>query len=195
MKFTLAVFTTLTVFIISCGPSVSQDEQIEEKTSLKNYDRPLSALISKNLPIEIHIDKSEFWLRVMHADTVVKEYPVVLGTNPSDDKRYEGDRCTPEGTFYIRAKYPHNSWNKFMWVDYPTKESWAKFNQAKKDGEIEKDATVGSEIGIHGVPEGMDFMIDERENWTWGCISLKNKDLDDLYPYIAVKKTKIVITP
>jgi murein L,D-transpeptidase YafK len=55
------------------------------------------------------------------ADTIIiKQYPVVLGGNPVDDKLLQGDLCTPEGNFLIHAKYPHKSWEKFIWINYPT---------------------------------------------------------------------------
>jgi len=47
------------------------------------------------------------------------------------------------------------------------------------------NAHIGGEIGIHGVPHGMDFIIDMKYNWTLGCISMKNKDIDEIYPYIT----------
>lgn len=112
--------------------------------------------------------------------------PIVLGTVPTGDKRQEGDRKTPEGIFRIRDKYPHPDWSKFVWLDYPTAESWHKHRQAKQLGQIDANATIGGEIGIHGVPAGQDNWIDQGKNWTLGCVSLKNADLEALYPYLSV---------
>lgn len=39
-------------------------------------------------------------------------------------------------------------------------------------------------FGIHGVPDGYDHAIDYRNNWTLGCISLKNADVEALYAYV-----------
>lgn len=119
-------------------------------------------------------------------------YPCVFGFNEVDDKRQEGDGCTPEGNFGIRSKYAHKSWKYFIWIDYPTKDSWSKFKASKANGEIESSATIGGEIGIHGVPKGSDGMIADKTNWTLGCISLTNKDIEDLYKSI-VNSTKILI--
>ena len=47
-------------------------------------------------------------------------------------------------------------------------------------------------MGIHGTPEGGDYLIDNKVNWTWGCISLNRKDVDEIYPYIK-KSTEIII--
>ena len=46
----------------------------------------------------------------------------------------EGDRKTPEGTFRILDKRPHQKWHKIMMLDYPTQESWEKFNQPQSPG-------------------------------------------------------------
>jgi murein L,D-transpeptidase YafK len=166
--------------IVSCH---AQDE------SYVNCNQKLQDVIESS-HVNIHdlvikIDKSEYTLSVICDTIVLKEYPVVFGKNPMDDKLMEGDRCTPEGTFNIVSKYPHKSWSKFIWINYPTNDSWRKHNAAKKDGIIPKDANIGGELGIHGVPEGMDKLIDHRLNWTLGCISLKNKDVNELYPYIS----------
>jgi murein L,D-transpeptidase YafK len=150
-----------------------------------------SLKIDKNR-ISILIDKSEFRLYVKSDQRIIKEYPVVFGKNPVDDKLMQGDHCTPEGTFHILSKYPHKEWSKFIWIDYPNKNSWKKHKDAKESGRIPRDAQIGGEVGIHGVPKGMDFLIDTKYNWTLGCISLKNKDVDEIYPYIT-KNTLIEI--
>ncbi|MEM7581203.1 MAG: L,D-transpeptidase, partial [Cyanobacteria bacterium P01_A01_bin.80] len=41
-------------------------------------------------------------------------------------------------------------------------------------------------VGIHGVPQGNDELINERNNWTWGCPSMKNSDVDELYGVVKV---------
>lgn len=133
------------------------------------------------------IDKSDYCL-TLYFDTVrVKSYPVVFGGNPKDDKRMEGDQCTPEGRFNIRSKYPHKKWEKFIWVDYPNAESWAKHKAAKAAGEIPSDASVGGEIGIHGVWEGSDLLVSGRNNWTLGCISMRNTDINEVYDLLGAK--------
>lgn len=149
--------------------------------------------IPKN-ELKIKIDKSEYTLSVYHKSDLLISYPCVFGFNPVDDKHQEGDGCTPEGTFGIRSKYAHRSWSYFIWIDYPNKESWRRFNARKADGTISKDARIGGEIGIHGVPEGMDDMISDRTNWTLGCISLKTADITDLYQCIG-DRSVIEIVP
>lgn len=149
--------------------------------------------IPKN-ELKIYIDKSAYTLSVYHKQEKLITYPCVFGFNAVDDKHQEGDGCTPEGVFGIRSKYAHGSWTYFIWIDYPNKESWRRFNERKAKGTISKDARIGGEVGIHGVPEGMDDLVDERTNWTLGCISLKTAHITDLYKSIG-DGTKIEIVP
>ena len=140
-------------------------------------------------PVRIVIDKSDYELHVYDAQGWFATYPVVFGNNPQLDKKMEGDRCTPEGTFKIAAKRPHQKWCRFIALDYPTRNDIEKFNQRKQRGEVPKNATPGGAIGIHGVWPRDDFMIDRYNNWTNGCIALKNSDVMDLYSYIQVGTT------
>ena len=167
-----------------------------QKVAYANYSRPLSGIIkSEKLDkskISILIDKSDHKLTVRIGDQAVKEYPVVFGRNSSADKLMQGDYRTPEGVFKVVTYYPHRKWSKFILIDYPNEDSWKKHNDAKQAGTIPQNAKIGGEIGIHGVPAGLNSLIDSRENWTLGCISMKNKDVDELYSFIS-KSTVVTI--
>lgn len=148
-------------------------------TARKSLEKPVS-------PMRIVIDKSDYELHVYDAKGWYATYPVVFGADPLKDKKMEGDRCTPEGEFKILSKRPHEKWSRFMLLDYPTQETLVKFNQRKQRGEIPKNATPGGGVGIHGVFPHEDFVIDRYKNWTLGCISLKNTDVQELYSYIPI---------
>ena len=77
-------------------------------------------------------------------------------------------------------------------IDYPNKESWEKFNQRKSQGLIQKNAKIGGGIGIHGTWPNDNIVVDDFTNWTEGCISLKNYDIDELFSYLPVG-TKVII--
>lgn len=130
------------------------------------------------------IDKSDYQLSVLSGKNVVKVNPVVFGTDPVKDKLMEGDRRIPEGSFKVRDFYPHKSWSKFIWINYPTEESFEKHNAAKESNMIYELASIGGEIGIHGTPLGKESLVLSKINWTWGCISMTNKDINDLYQII-----------
>ena len=137
-------------------------------------------------PVRIVIDKSNYELYVYDKLGWFATYPVVFGNNSLDDKKMEGDRNTPEGNFKIANKRVHEKWDRYMGLDYPTSESLAEFNQRKQRGEIPKSASPGGGVGIHGTWPHEDFIIDRYKNWTNGCISLKNEDVEDLYSFVPV---------
>ena len=62
----------------------------------------------------------------------------------------------------------------------------SKHTRAKQTGEIPWNSTIGGEAGIHGVPKLGEWLIDDRNNWTWGCLSLKTKDIDELYDVVNI---------
>ena len=182
-----------------------QSDNSEQKISLPlpterkllNYDRSIAEIISnQNIDrsqTSIAIEKSKYRLTLYYQEKAIKSYPVVFGKNPVGDKFKEGDYKTPEGIFKIRDLYPHRSWSKFIWLDYPNSNSWKKHLKAKQKGKIDSSASIGGEIGIHGVPEGSDYLIVNRKNWTWGCIALKNKDVDEIYNVVRVGTTIEII--
>jgi len=77
-------------------------------------------------------------------------------------------------------------------LDYPTKESYEKFNERKAKGLIPQNATIGGGVGIHGTWPREDYAVDRYDNWTQGCISMKNPDVEELYNLIPVG-TKVQI--
>ena len=197
----------LLILFLACSAGIQKSKEIqkilEEKDSASadipvNYAIPLPNLLDSlginTDQLSVLIDKSDYRLRLMKDTTIIKGYPVVFGGNPVDDKRMEGDQCTPEGEFRIVSKYPHRSWSKFIWINYPTDVSRERHNAARTSGEIPANARIGGQIGIHGVPEGTDFLIDDKTNWTLGCISLKNKDINEIYDYFT-DSTLIRIIP
>ena len=185
-------YACLLFVIISCAnPSPPSNEINEQDESLR--DRMEARHLSAQ-DLHILIDKSDYTLQVKNKDEVLISYDVVFGPDPVNDKRMEGDKRTPEGRFKIRDMYPHRSWSKFIWIDYPNEVSWRKHEESKRTGEIPESARIGGEIGIHGVPERKDGLIDERVNWTLGCISLKNADINELYSCIN-RETWVEIVP
>ena len=146
---------------------------------------PLSVLLDSLGPgldaLELHVDKSDRRLCVMRGTEALRCYAVVLGGAPEGDKRMQGDRRTPEGRFTFRDKYPHQEWHRFAWIDYPNAESRARFERRRASGEIPADADIGGEIGIHGVPEGMDVLITTGVDWTLGCIAMRNADMREVW--------------
>jgi murein L,D-transpeptidase YafK len=136
--------------------------------------------------ITVFIEKSQYRLTVYYDQKPIKSYKVVFGASPQGDKRQEGDMKTPEGILKIKDQYPHPDWSKFLWLDYPNAQSECKHQRAKHTGEIPWNSTIGGEVGIHGVPKLGERLIDDRNNWTWGCPSLKTNDINELYDVVQI---------
>lgn len=157
--------------------SFKKERVLSLRTATKNSYRVL-ILKSK---YEMHIyDSTGEW---------IIGYPVVFGNKDQGDKMMEGDRKTPEGVFHIVCKRRHEKWNSFLALDYPTTESYMKFNARKAKGLIPSGARIGGSIGIHGTWPNEDFAIDQYQNWTEGCISTKNAFIQEIFSMLPVGTT------
>lgn len=175
--------------LVAAGGLLMNRHASSSTLSLPSYKATTSKRVSASMPIapiSIVIDKSSYELYVYDAKGWYATYPVVFGNNSLADKKMEGDRNTPEGSFKIANKRVHDKWARYLGLDYPTQESLAKFNERKRRGEIPSSARPGAGIGIHGVWPHEDFVVDRYKNWTNGCISLKNSDVEDLYQYVPI---------
>lgn len=167
-------------------------------TNLTPEQRYLKALLAKNgykgddsnKPTVIVVHKLSRKLTVYQGITALKTYSIVLGNDPYNDKICQGDTCTPEGVYHIRAKYPHSRWDYFIWLDYPNTQNWLKFAKAKQAGRLPPDADIGGQVGIHGTEDPSRNL--SGINWTKGCVSLMNHDLEEIYPLVN-DKTLVVI--
>lgn len=178
-------FALLSV-LVSSGFFISNHTPVSKHRSLP---------VKKTGPVGafyILIDKSDYELNIYDSEGWYATYPVVFGNNSLADKKMEGDRNTPEGTFKIVSKRIHDKWHRFLAIDYPNKESWEKFYWRKSRSEIPASAKIGGGIGIHGTWPHEDFQIDRYRNWTLGCISMKNEDVEEIYRFV-IPGTKVII--
>jgi murein L,D-transpeptidase YafK len=145
--------------------------------------RKITKRILGNMPsgtVYIIVDKSDYELQVYDDEGWYATYPVVFGNKSQDDKMVAGDRKTPEGTF------------KILMLDYPTKESWEKFNLRKAQGIIPRSASIGGGIALHGTWPNDNIVVDDYTNWTQGCVSLRNDDIDEISEFVH-SGTKVII--
>lgn len=143
------------------------------------------------------VDKSDYRMYVYEDVKLLKIYKVVFGNKDITDKYQQGDRRTPNGTFRIQTKRWDKRWSRFLLLDYPNQESMQKFKQRQANGIIRQGADIGGGIGIHGVEYAsgiLDSYVDRRINWTLGCVSLKNQDVNEIYEIVKVG-TPVVIRP
>lgn len=142
--------------------------------------------------LSIVIDKGRYLVKVLYRQRCIRKYTAVFGPQPLVNKRCEGDRCTPEGVFTIVNKNPGSHYDRFMGISYPNDSAKVRFNRMKANGELPPNATIGGNVGIHGIWPGGDDMIEMGIGWTDGCIALKNKDIEELFTLVDVG-TRVVI--
>lgn len=163
--------------------------------------------IGSGVNLSILVDKSEHTVSILANGTWLKTYHAEFGDGGAGDKEVAGDHKTPEGTFYITQKsilHPTDEYLGARWLrlSYPNIEDatrglrqglidWPIHNEivaAINNGTTPPQYTrLGGGIGIHG-GDKPSFGPD----WTWGCVGLSDKDVEDFYDHVAVG-TKVVI--
>ena len=135
----------------------------------------------------ILVDKSERTLVVFNNGRPIRSYPVSLGLNPVGDKRYEGDKRTPEGIYLIDWKNPNSAFHLSLHISYPNERD---IREATENG-----WDPGGQIVIHGLPTGLIKTSSKYEyDWTDGCIAVSNAAIEDLWRLVE-EGTVIEITP
>ena len=134
------------------------------------------------------VRKIEHTLSLYEGTRVLKIYPIVLGKDPYWAKLYQGDHRTPEGEYHVINKYFHPYWERFMMLDYPTSTNQEIYDWSSDHGllPIREGASpgIGGAIGIHGTED--ESLNRDGINWTEGCVSLFNRDIEELYDLLPV---------
>lgn len=136
----------------------------------------------------IVVYKSKRELLVYSNDMLIKTYKISLGSNPVGDKEFEGDKKTPEGIYFINDKNPNSGYHKNLGISYPNEED---IESAKRIGK-----PAGGDIKIHGLRNGIGIVgkFHRWFDWTFGCIALRNEEIDELYGAVEIG-TRIEIKP
>ena len=142
----------------------------------------------------ILIDKADYELRIYQFGRIVKTFPIELGKNPYDNKQMQGDNTTPEGRYTI-TKLKEGGETRFYKaaeIDYPSQTDSIRFTKLKRAQKIPTDATIGSDINIHGHGHGVRPQAGGR-NWTQGCIALSDEQMDELFPHLNIGTSVYII--
>lgn len=196
----LTAITASCISSVSSVPSERPSESDKRPTlHMNESDVNNRALQLPLVQPRIVVNKSTRRLRLYSGGEVVRTYRVALGANPVDDKKIEGDRSTPEGSFYIFTKNDKSSFYLSLGLSYPNIED---AERGLRDGLINQDeyaqivdainkkamppqqTALGGEIYIHGNGSETD--------WTWGCVALDDKDIRELFDAVEVG-TEVVI--
>jgi murein L,D-transpeptidase YafK len=142
----------------------------------------------------------------------VQEYRIALGQSPVGHKVIQGDNRTPEGQYRIIEKsvgpfggaYGSFLGSRWMRLNYPntwdaelglrkksiSKAQFEQIEKANHEGrEPLKTTKLGGGIGIHGWSGN--WPERDRQNLTWGCISMEQAELEAMYS--IVKKGCVVL--
>lgn len=122
----------------------------------------------------IVVYKGRRQMYLMHNNQILKSYEFELGFAPTGHKRVEGDGRTPEGLYYIDRKNPRSSFHLSVGISYPNAEDRAR---AQAIGH-----SPGGDIFIHGTPS----RYRRDDDWTWGCLAVKNKEIEEIYSMVGI---------
>jgi L,D-peptidoglycan transpeptidase YkuD (ErfK/YbiS/YcfS/YnhG family) len=122
------------------------------------------------------IVKARRQLTLYRNGQAVVSYPVRLGFNGIQEKRYEDDGATPEGHYRVirvRDRGETEFYRAFL-LDYPNADDQRRFQAARRTGAVPARARIGGNIEIHGE-------ADRALSQTLGCVMLGNRQMDALF--------------
>ena len=135
-------------------------------SKFKRYDGPEVT--------RVVVNKTERNMYLMHNEQVLKAYKIDLGFAPAGYKEFQNDGKTPEGRYFINRRNPNSEYHLSLGINYPNEQDVA---YARKMGK-----NPGGDIFIHGGPK---LWRDRKKvDWTWGCISVTNKEIEEVYSMV-----------
>ncbi len=179
-----------------CGPPAPAKGARTPGAVLFDATRDDSALNPMSWAVSIF--KKRHDLTVYYKGRLFKKYDAVFGRNLDlGAKLWAQDRRTPEGVYYIEEKYRSARFEWFLRLNYPNLDDRIRYETMKVNGVVPVDSQgksplVGSSIGIHGTD--VPILNAGHINWTTGCISVGNKDIDELDRLLPVG-TVVIIKP
>lgn len=129
------------------------------------------------------VNKGARRMLLLHNHEVLKNYKIRLGFAPVGHKEIEGDGKTPEGIYLIDRRNPNSRFHLSLGISYPNANDRARATAMGKE--------PGGDIFIHG--QKNPFKRDTGD-WTWGCIAVKNREMEDIYAMVA-NGTPIQLNP
>lgn len=131
---------------------------------------------------QIIVNKGERKMYLMHHDEILKSYEIDLGFAPQGHKQFEGDGKTPEGQYVIDRRNRKSTFYLSIGISYP--------NQKDIEAAQALGKKPGGNIFIHGARRPED---PKGPDWTAGCISVKNREMLEIYTMVRLGTTINII--
>ena len=68
-------------------------------------------------------------------------------------------------------------------VDYPNRIDRIRYDFLRSQGRVPQGKSIGGEIQVHGQLRNWAL----ERNWTWGCVALRNADIEELFDHSDIK--------
>ncbi len=132
----------------------------------------------------ILVNKKHYYLEIQNSGKTVKRYPISLGRDPFKRKIHQDYKTTPEGFYKISGLQKKATFHKAIDIDYPNALDRIRYDFMRAEGLVPEGRGIGGEIQIHGKHPRFGSI---KRNWTWGCVSLRNTDIDEIFGLPALK--------
>ncbi len=133
------------------------------------------------------VDKLSETLLVYRNGNLRHSFPAEFGSNWLGDKLHQGDKATPEGSYYVTRKKERGNtiYYKALLLNYPNAADLTRYQTNVSNGSIPAGIGAGNLIEIHG-HGGRGY------HWTDGCIALADRDMDIVYG-VSTLQTPVVV--
>lgn len=122
----------------------------------------------------ILVDKLAHRCLLLGGGQIEKAYSASLSRNWYARKLQEHDAATPEGKYSVIRMISSGRYGMALLLDYPNAADRERFAALKRDGTLYPGARMGGSVEIHGAGR-------PDTDWTDGCVSLSNQEMQDLY--------------
>ena len=179
------------------------------------WDRPLTECLREHRArragrcrraLRVTVKKRDRRMVVSCDGEPVKGYFVSLGSSPAGAKRRRNDGRTPEGEYYLCGRNPRSKFHLSLALSYPNA---ADADLGLRNGLIDgathrriaravrrrrkppQDTRLGGDIFLHGggvgqVAQGLTGRYVHVQDWTWGCIAVRNEDIEELFALLPM---------
>jgi murein L,D-transpeptidase YafK len=168
------------ILLITSSPAPCAFDSLEPLPEILLPPKPLPPVARGERATRIIVDKTWRLMVVESNRKIRRVYSIGLGDDPVGHKEQRGDSRTPEGRYRIDFKHDKSRYHLALRVSYP--------NQADRARARKLRVHPGSDIMIHGMPNGLEWwrtLLMERD-WTDGCVAVTNAEIEEIWKLVGV---------